>query len=250
MDSKLDDDEDVFPYNGMPRRSYGQSQSQSQYYQQSSSSPFWQVVMRTLDVCTGPNFGLLVAVLVIVFLQFKSSLLNFFYNAMEDGWQQTLLECLYGLLELLRAYYQMACELIRSLRLGSGPRPAPTTIRSHGASATNGSVPPPLVILPIEDANAAMPVPTSRTRNRSDARFNATHESSARSPSPSTSSSSSLVPQAPLVQEEIEPAFLSEKDYPPGWLVYHPVLGVVAKEEADQYNTIQLGPGPGPSATN
>jgi hypothetical protein len=61
MDSKLDDDEDVFPYNGMPRRSYGQSQSQSQYYQQSSSSPFWQVVMRTLDVCTGPNFGLLVA---------------------------------------------------------------------------------------------------------------------------------------------------------------------------------------------
>jgi hypothetical protein len=196
-------------------------------------------------VCTGPNFGLLVAVLVIVFLQFKSSLLDFFYNAMEDGWQQTLLECLYGLRELLRAYYQMACELIRSLRLGSGPRPAPTTIRSLGASATNGSSPPPLVILPVEDADANLPTPmrtpTSRTRNRNrpDARFNATHESLARSPSPSTSSSSSLVPQAPLVQEEIEPAFLNEKDYPPGWLVYHPVLGVVAKEEADQYSTMQ-----------
>jgi hypothetical protein len=35
---------------------------------------------------------------------------------------------------------------------------------------------------------------------------------------------------------DIEPAFLNDQDYPPGWLVYHPVLGVVPKEEADKYD--------------
>eukprot|EP00521_Asterionellopsis_glacialis_P019140 CAMPEP_0195314834 /NCGR_PEP_ID=MMETSP0708-20121125/2639_1 /TAXON_ID=33640 /ORGANISM="Asterionellopsis glacialis, Strain CCMP134" /LENGTH=175 /DNA_ID=CAMNT_0040379919 /DNA_START=21 /DNA_END=548 /DNA_ORIENTATION=- len=37
--------------------------------------------------------------------------------------------------------------------------------------------------------------------------------------------------------DDIEPAFLKEEDYPPGWLVYHPVLGVVPKAEADRYRT-------------
>ncbi|CAJ1967166.1 unnamed protein product [Cylindrotheca closterium] len=40
-------------------------------------------------------------------------------------------------------------------------------------------------------------------------------------------------PQPP---PELEPAFLNPQDYPPGWLVYHPKLGVVAKEEADAYD--------------
>lgn len=34
---------------------------------------------------------------------------------------------------------------------------------------------------------------------------------------------------------ELEPAFLDAKDYPPGWLVFHPVLGVVSKTEADAF---------------
>lgn len=33
---------------------------------------------------------------------------------------------------------------------------------------------------------------------------------------------------------EIEPAFLREEDYPPGWLVYHPVHGVISKLDADK----------------
>mmetsp|Transcript_4833 Transcript_4833/g.12304 ORF Transcript_4833/g.12304 Transcript_4833/m.12304 type:complete len:499 (+) Transcript_4833:120-1616(+) len=36
---------------------------------------------------------------------------------------------------------------------------------------------------------------------------------------------------------ELEPTFLDEKKYPPGWLLYHPVLGVVSKEEADKYDS-------------
>ena len=33
----------------------------------------------------------------------------------------------------------------------------------------------------------------------------------------------------------IEPAFLNDEDYPPGWLVFDPVLGVVSKSEADSF---------------
>ena len=34
---------------------------------------------------------------------------------------------------------------------------------------------------------------------------------------------------------DLEPAFVNESEYPPGWLVYHPALGVVLKETADSY---------------
>ena len=37
-------------------------------------------------------------------------------------------------------------------------------------------------------------------------------------------------------QRELEPAFLKDSDYPVGWMVFHPILGVVLKEEADRYN--------------
>ena len=36
--------------------------------------------------------------------------------------------------------------------------------------------------------------------------------------------------------DPLPPAFLKDEDYPPGWLVYDPVLGVVSKEEADKYH--------------
>ena len=45
--------------------------------------------------------------------------------------------------------------------------------------------------------------------------------------------------QVALNQDDIEPAFLNDQDYPPGWLVYHPLLGVVSKEDADKYDKDQ-----------
>jgi len=35
---------------------------------------------------------------------------------------------------------------------------------------------------------------------------------------------------------ELEPTFLREIDYPPGWVVYHRILGVVRKTEAEEYD--------------
>jgi hypothetical protein len=39
--------------------------------------------------------------------------------------------------------------------------------------------------------------------------------------------------QGSVEQYAIEPAFLDPKQYPPGWLVYDPKLGVVSKEYAN-----------------
>jgi hypothetical protein len=36
-------------------------------------------------------------------------------------------------------------------------------------------------------------------------------------------------------QRELEPAFQDEAEYPEGWLVYHPILGVVKKMEAEHF---------------
>jgi hypothetical protein len=35
--------------------------------------------------------------------------------------------------------------------------------------------------------------------------------------------------------DELPPAFRNKKDYPKGWMVYHRVLGVVTKDEADKF---------------
>ena len=37
------------------------------------------------------------------------------------------------------------------------------------------------------------------------------------------------------LQENLEPAFEQSNMYPQGWMVYHPLLGVVTKIESDQY---------------
>jgi len=155
--------------------------------------------------------------------------LGFVTNAIEDGWQRTLLECMFGLRDATRAYFRMACELIRSFRHGISPPPSRNIIQSQ--RVISGGVPPPLVVIPQRaesDAETGMADgldPSAKGQI-----------SEAGSSSPSTASSTSSVPHAPMGQEEIEPAFLNEKDYPPGWLVYHPVLGVVKKEEADQFD--------------
>jgi hypothetical protein len=39
-----------------------------------------------------------------------------------------------------------------------------------------------------------------------------------------------------MLRAELEPAFLDENDYPADWIVYHPVLRVVTKKEADKYD--------------
>jgi hypothetical protein len=135
---------------GQSSQAYYSRQQQQQKQTQSPFSSLGQFLIWLLDVCcTDPSFGILVTVVVIVLLQFKGSLLDLFYNALEDGPQQTLLEVFDQVQDLTRAYYQMACELVSSLRLFGGTNgarlnaqllPNNTRLRTH-----LGSSPPPLV---------------------------------------------------------------------------------------------------------
>lgn len=271
MDTDYDDDI-VFPYTAAPRRSHG-------YFERTPSSPpdptgmssttsdgestsVWRWLLWMADFFTGPNFGVLMAIVFIFLLQFKSGIMSFFSNAVEDGWQQTLLDCFYGFQDVSGAYYQMACELVRSFRYGNSPPPNRLVNRPQGLVIS--SAPPPLVVLPSEeeaiqtspDVNAnvnAHAIPRNSRCSYNQARISNTQQKSTASVSSAITSEQApvsvpLAPSAasclPSSQEEIEPAFLDESDYPPGWLVYHPTLGVVPKAEADEYDRDNPHPPP------
>ena len=53
-------------------------------------------------------------------------------------------------------------------------------------------------------------------------------------------SPATVVPRRRKVRSGVlEPAFQNGDDYPTGWMVYHAILGVVTKEEADEYEKRQ-----------
>jgi hypothetical protein len=190
--------------------------------------------MWLLDFLTGPTFGVLVAFAVIIFLQYKPNIVAFFSNLVENGVQETLLDGLLGLCDLVRAYYQIACEVVRNFG-SSGASSEPTSaiglINTTATSrASRGSALPPLVIQPLQENDAIL---QSSHVLGSNGQWKASVD---RSPSPSGSSSSSTTQNAIVFHQEIEPAFLDEKDYPQGWLVYHSTLGVTSKEEADRFD--------------
>lgn len=203
-----------FSYEGMPTLESQQSQTKAQ-------SRLWgSFVIWLVEVVTGPKFGVFAAICSVAVVQYKSNIENFLRNAVEDGWQQTILECMLGLGEMIRAYYQMTCEVLRSIRRTQDPQPVQAMAQ---ARTIVGSSPPPLVVLHPESEGAIM---SSTYVNYDSSDMIEKMNSTQRIPPSSYG-------------DEIEPAFLDEQDYPPGWLVYHPLLGVVSKDEADSYDRNQ-----------
>jgi hypothetical protein len=43
-----------------------------------------------------------------------------------------------------------------------------------------------------------------------------------------------LMQPSSFEEEELEPAFLNDQDYPPGWMVYDKEMGVILKTRADK----------------
>lgn len=229
----------------------------------SSSSSTWTTTLASwLDLLTGPNFGIFVAVIVVIIMQYKGTLYNFYDSWQQDGWQG-IVDVLFRQKETLRAYYQMACEFVRSWRhpQRAGGGGGGGGLSSLSLLRTASSAMPPPLVLPENEDDEEEQVGLSVTSGNGNGNGKHRKEYRSRLLSATTNlngnrvqrSSSSLLPErdpsSPLLkkkngfclqsrqlQQEIEPAFLNEQDYPPGWLVYHPVLGVVPKEQADQYD--------------
>eukprot|EP00980_Cylindrotheca_fusiformis_P010999 scaffold2526_cov131-Cylindrotheca_fusiformis.AAC.15 len=207
MDAEIDDDV-LFVSHGIPTL-------QSQHLSTTTKWKCWgNFHTWFMDVITGPRFGILAAILVIVVFQSKSRIESLVRKSAEDGWQHTWLGYVVGVKETIRAYYQMACEFFRRLKpVGTQP----VQLASKSRSPRGGSPPPLVHVNPDLDAESA---PLTSISNVSDVATN-------------------LVGVQGLSSHpgELEPAFLDEHDYPPGWLVYHSRLGVVSKEEADGYDS-------------
>lgn len=195
------------------------------------------------DLLTRPHF--LGAVLAILFVQYRSIILHFVYTAMNDGFIQTFFNLILNLADVIRGYYQMSREIVRNLGQnyvsyfvdetdGSNHTRYPflqressqfqhgdslnavTRNNSHKRHSSCGP-PPPLVMVRTEDG---MIEPTIGDSYRSMS---------------TKSTPESLIHE----MEPLEPAFLNKNDYPPGWLIYHPVLGISCVKEADEYDEQQ-----------
>jgi len=98
-----------------------------------------------------------------------------------------------------------------------------TTVESSSdGNSMDSHDPPPTIPLPIPPTITTTTTTSSSNSSSSNRKRNSTQ--SAR----------------PRNREPLEPAFLNDQDYPPGWMVYHGELGVVSKPQADQWEQEQL----------
>lgn len=190
----------------------------------------------------------IVAVLAILVVHYRSDLLYIFQTAMNDGFVQTFFNLILNLADTLRGYYHVSHEIIRGLgqyqifsflnenysgpyaRRPSRQRESVTFQKSENVSnrnnnhKTNSSVSPLPELVEVRNCVIHEENAVASTGNAS------------ASAMATTGSNPSILKNelAPL-----EPAFLSKEDYPPGWLVYHPVLGLTSVEEADKHDEQQ-----------
>jgi len=182
----------------------------------------------------------IVAMLAIFVVHYRVDLLYIFQTAMNDGFVQTFFNVILNLADTLRGYYHVSHEIIRGLGQNqifsflnenySGPyarRPSRQRESSNFQKIEN---------VPNRSNNHKTNSSAGPLPELVEVRNGVIHEegdaiASTGNVSASTSSKPDILKKdlAPL-----EPAFLSEEDYPPGWLVYHPVLGLTSVEEANQ----------------
>jgi hypothetical protein len=180
--------------------------------------------MWVLDFVTSPSFGVLVALLVIVGIHYRAAISRFISSLIENGIQETLLDCFLALCDLARAFYQIVTEILRNIFSSWGARRSASLFHTKSSRrVSNGSRMPPLVV--IAEMNEVGAESGSQIPKNADI-----HGSS--------SSPTSGAQQMTIHFDDIEPAFLNDEDYPEGWLTYHRVLGVVSKVEADEFNRI------------
>lgn len=230
----------------------------------SSSPSIWHWLMWALDCFTSPSVGIIMALMTIGVFHYKAVWMNFLADVVEHGIQETLLDCFLNLCDLMRAYYQIVCEVIRNILAASGwsgggsgavgvpstgssylnhTMTAPTTTDTR--SSNRNSTPPPLIIVPNFAEESKLPIGHAGDSPKKNGRVTMMkqpqlQQQQQQPPFVGADSFQSTGQCDGFAVDEIEPAFLDERDYPKGWLLYHPTLGVISKEEADQYNHRQV----------
>jgi hypothetical protein len=198
---------------------------------------------------TRPNY--IGAVLVMIFIQYRSIVLNFVYTAINDGIMHTFFNLILNLADSIRGYYHMTREFTRSL----GQNYVFSIVDGNDDSNYAG-----YPMLQRESShlhnNDNINVPTRNNNHKRHSSCgpppplvvtkNSTISTEDEMVEPKIGASSTIMaagsPSEILENEmePLEPAFLNKEDYPPGWLVYHPVLGISSVKEADRYDEQHL----------
>lgn len=207
-------------------------------------SYFWDVLAR--PQCIG-------AVLTIVFLQYRSVILNWFYTAINDGIMQTFFSLILNLGDEIRGYYHTSHELVRGLgqnyvfsfadenygvdydRFPSHPSLQREPGDSLDLETTN--VPDHNNIHKLNSSSGKLPKLAEVRNSVIFTKEEMLAPNSAASNTTVTTDSKLNILENEMVP--LEPAFLNKQDYPQGWLVFHPVLGISSVQEADQYEEEQ-----------
>lgn len=171
---------------------------------------------------TGTNFGILVAILVIYLFQRKDGFGRVLAARRERGLLNATMDCLLEIQDYVVSYVQMAVELCRNLRLHY----LGNLLEDWFASDMN------------IHATQNSSVHTPRGRRRSTAAPVASRMETGRMPELEETDADKLKAAsgiATIINGPLEPTFLKDEDYPPQWLVFDPVLGVVSKVEADKH---------------
>lgn len=193
------------------------------------------------DVLTRPqSMG---AVLVIVFIQYRSILLSFVRMAMNDGLMQTLFNLTLNFVDTIRGYYHIINEIIRGLgqnRIFPFVDENDDSNYASYSSSQNNDTPDTS-----DDSNRyKMNVSKEPLPKLVEVRNSVVHsEEDLAAPQPADVGNVSTNSKSKILENEmvpLEPAFLNKDDYPPGWLVFHPILGISSVQEVDQYKEEQL----------
>lgn len=176
----------------------------------------------TRRIPQAPVTAILIAIVVIVLYQFQGTfhaqelacynlspyflapILYWIDSRKGQSLWESLLDLYWLIFDITRAFLRMLHELLRIQR--PFQRYASSMPELEPMEQTPPSPTPPIIITdPSERSVDASPSPVKRRQQWGE-------------------------------PSELEPAFLSDADYPPGWKVYHPILGVVAKSVADRYD--------------
>lgn len=201
------------------------------------------------DVLARPQY--IGAVLAIMFIHYRSVVLDFVYIAIKDGIMQTLFNLILNLADAIRGYYHMSQEIVRGLsqnysfsivddNYGSDYATCSSLQRESTDLQNNDptNVPDHNNIDKLNSSSGTLPQLVEVRNSLIDTEEETITPKAGTSKTAETIVSKSEIPENGMLP--LEPAFLNRDEYPPGWLVFHPVLGVCSVQEADQYDGEQL----------
>ena len=198
---------------------------------------FGYFIRYAIDVLLRPKY--VSAVFAVIVIQHRSTILNFFRDAITDGIIQTSINLILYLADVARGCYYAFNEFIRSFwrkyvisfmdesdgrnysrypliqkepnhLQSNDSNNLPSHNNDNNQQTSFGPLPPLVVVKNSEGPTIALKTGVSRTA--------VTNETKSETMKP------------------LQPAFLKKENYPPGWLVYHPVLGISSVKEADDYD--------------